>query len=61
MFLLCQFALSEHTNLLIHRNLYHLILCSTYAVSKAHGFDIPFYKILMAFKELNNMEKEDYQ
>jgi hypothetical protein len=61
MFLLCQFALAEHTNLLIHRNLYHLILCSAYAVAKAKGVDTPFYKILTAFKELNNLEKDDYE
>lgn len=59
-FLLCQYSLFEFTHLLIERNLYHLVLCSTFAVSRAQNLEISFFNILSAFQEINNMEKSDY-
>lgn len=59
-FLLCQCAISENTDLLSHRTLYQIILCSAYAVSKAQDLETSFYSLLVAFKDLNSLGKEDY-
>lgn len=59
-FLLCQYALAEHTPLLFHRNIYSIILCSFYAVSRAHEIDRSFYAIINAFQELNGLGKDEY-
>ncbi len=59
-FFVSQFAISDHTDLLLHRTLYQIILCSAYAISKTQDLETSFYSLLVAFKELNGMGKEDY-
>lgn len=60
-FLLSQYAVGEYNELLRNRNLYQLILCSCYAVSRAQEVGLSFYSILIAFRDLNNLSKEAYQ
>lgn len=59
-FFLSQYVICENTDLLLHRTLYQIVLCSAYAVCKTQDLETSFYSLLIAFQDLNGMGKEDY-